>query len=95
MKFNINIGSKWVYSLGYCNHTGFNPLGSCEKGKELGSACIRDTYCKSQNCHLLKCVKRKPVKDGPCTKDQHQGTNQFVISNKSIYSYINYLTRMH
>lgn len=55
----------------FCDHTGINPIGSCADGKKLNDSCFFDRHCKSKNCHLLKCVNRKPVKDGPCTKDIH------------------------
>ncbi len=58
--------------LEYCNHTGINPIGTCTKRKDLGHICIRDAYCLSLNCYLLKCVSRKPIKGGTCSKNQHQ-----------------------
>ena len=55
----------------YCDHTGLNPIGSCKAGKENKEMCAFDRHCKSKVCHLLRCQARKPVRDGPCTKDQH------------------------
>jgi hypothetical protein len=48
----------------YCDHNGINPIGSCKVGKESDKSCLLDRYCQSKNCHHLKCVARKPVKDG-------------------------------
>ena len=48
-------------------------LSNCliTKGKENNVTCIFDRHCRSKVCHHLKCVAKKPVKDGPCTKNQH------------------------
>jgi hypothetical protein len=62
---------------------GINPVGTCNKRKDVGAICNRDTYCKSGNCHLLKCVKRKPMKDGPCSEDQHQECIEKQYCSKS------------
>lgn len=55
----------------FCDHTGINPFGNCRKGYEVGTKCTFDRHCMSKHCHLMKCVNRKLVKDGPCSKDQH------------------------
>lgn len=55
----------------FCDHTGINPFGTCRKGYEVGQKCTFDRHCMSKHCHLMKCVARKPVKNGPCSKDQH------------------------
>ncbi len=48
----------------YCDHTGINPVGKCAVGKANQDSCIMDRYCRSKNCHHLKCVANKPIKDG-------------------------------
>ena len=55
----------------YCDHTGINPFGSCKDGKDTNQTCVFDRHCKTKQCHLLKCVKKKPVRDGVCEKDMH------------------------
>ena len=55
----------------FCDHTGINPFGSCRVGYPDNAKCHFDRHCKSKYCHLLKCVGKKPVRDGPCTKNQH------------------------
>lgn len=55
----------------FCDHTGINPIGDCKIGYPDNSKCTFDRHCKSKVCHLFKCVGKKPVKDGPCTKDYH------------------------
>jgi len=55
----------------FCDHHGINPIGSCKVGHETNHSCVFDRHCRSKICHLLKCVNKKPVKDGPCTKDHH------------------------
>ncbi|CAF0893184.1 unnamed protein product [Brachionus calyciflorus] len=54
-------------SYEYCDHIGINPFGSCKEGRELNQKCVFDRHCKTKYCHLLKCVKRKPIRDGPCS----------------------------
>ncbi|CAF0925631.1 unnamed protein product [Brachionus calyciflorus] len=55
----------------FCDHTGINPIGSCKEGKKVNDSCVFDRHCRTKNCHLFKCVSRKPVRDGPCTEDTH------------------------
>lgn len=71
----------------FCDHTGINPFGSCKVGKEVKESCILDRYCKSKHCHLMRCVPRKPVKDGPCSKDQHDEciATQYCSHKENIY----------
>jgi hypothetical protein len=56
----------------YCDHHGINPIGSCKQGHETNHSCVFDRHCRSKICHLLKCVNKKPVKDGPCTENHHE-----------------------
>lgn len=56
----------------YCEHSGINPFGSCKIGKENKQSCVFDRHCRSKICHHLKCTSKKPVKDGVCSKDQHE-----------------------
>lgn len=55
----------------FCDHTGINPIGTCRAGYPNGAKCTFDRHCRSKNCSSRRCVGRKPVKDGPCSKDQH------------------------
>lgn len=55
----------------FCDHTGLNPFGSCRLGYENKASCHFDRHCKSKVCHSFKCEGKRPVRDGPCTKDQH------------------------
>lgn len=55
----------------FCDHTGINPIGSCRTGYPNGARCTFDRHCGSKNCNSRRCVARKPIKDGPCSKDQH------------------------
>ena len=79
----------------YCDHTGINPFGSCKQGKETNHTCVFDRHCKTKNCHLLKCVTKKPVKDGVCTKDTHsecipeQYCHHEIKNKKDFYKCIN------
>jgi hypothetical protein len=71
----------------YCDHTGINPLGKCHAGKNLKESCVFDRHCKSKHCHLLKCVARKPVKDGPCAPNEHSECiqTQYCSHKENIY----------
>lgn len=69
--FNTCISDHQCSHNQFCDHNGINPIGSCADGKKIGEKCILDRYCQSKNCYLLKCVQRKPVRDGPCTEDSH------------------------
>ena len=55
----------------YCDHKLPNPIGACKIGYKNGDACAFDRHCSSKYCHLLKCVSRKPVRNGPCEKSNH------------------------
>lgn len=68
----------------FCDHTGINPMGDCRKGYENGKKCTFDRHCSSKHCHFMKCVARKPERDGPCSKDQHQDCieSQYCGQNK-------------
>jgi hypothetical protein len=55
----------------YCDHKFPNPIGECKIGHKNGDTCAFDRHCSSKNCHFLKCVGRKPVKNGPCEKNNH------------------------
>jgi hypothetical protein len=71
----------------YCDHTGINPLGKCHAGKETKESCVFDRHCKSKNCHLMKCVARKPVRDGPCAANEHSECiqSQYCSHKENIY----------
>lgn len=56
----------------YCDHTGINPIGSCKLGKELGASCALDRYCQTKQCHVFKCMRRKPERDATCQAYQHE-----------------------
>lgn len=77
----------------YCDHVGVNPIGSCHQGKDLEQKCLFDRHCRSKYCHHFRCVSKKPVKDGPCTKNNHMeciesqycsstGKNGYVCKNR-------------
>ena len=69
--FNKCISDHECKPMEFCDHSGINPLGSCKVGKELKSTCVFDRHCKSKVCHHMKCVNKKPVKDGPCNPHEH------------------------
>lgn len=71
----------------FCDHTGINPIGSCRVGYELGAKCHFDRHCKTKHCHLTRCVSRKPVKDGLCSKNQHDDCieSQFCAKSGSVF----------
>ena len=71
----------------YCDHSGINPIGKCTPGKELKSSCVFDRHCKSKHCHHMKCVVRKPVKDGPCAPNEHTECipTQYCSHKEKIY----------
>lgn len=50
----------------FCDHQWPNPIGTCTEGTKNGGTCAMDRYCSSKQCHIFKCVARKPVLDGPC-----------------------------
>ena len=56
----------------FCDHTGINPIGSCAQGKANNRSCVFDRHCRSKYCHHLKCIGKKPVKDGKCSRDHHE-----------------------
>lgn len=71
----------------FCDHTGLNPIGSCRQGYVNGAKCTFDRHCRSKQCHTRRCVARKPVKDGPCSKDQHDECieTQYCSHKENIY----------
>jgi hypothetical protein len=85
--FGKCVGDNECKTHEFCDHTGINPIGSCKVGKEVSKSCVFDRHCASKNCHLLKCVARKPVKDGPCTKDKHDECipSQYCSHKENVY----------
>jgi hypothetical protein len=69
--FNKCISDHECKTNEYCDHSGINPIGKCTIGKELKTSCMFDRHCQSKHCHLMRCVARKPVKDGPCAPNEH------------------------
>lgn len=71
----------------FCDHTGLNPIGECKMGYSNGVKCHFDRHCRSKNCYSRKCVPRKPEKDGPCSKDQHDECieSQYCSHKENIY----------
>ena len=69
--FGVCISDKECKPTEYCDHHLPNPFGDCKTGYKIGGACIFDRHCSSKHCHLLKCVNRKAVKNGPCEKYKH------------------------
>ena len=56
----------------FCDHNGINPIGACRLGYPNDAKCHFDRHCSSKYCHKYKCIGKKPVRDGPCIKDQHE-----------------------
>lgn len=66
----------------YCDHHLPNPIGDCKLGYKNGHTCLLDRHCSSKNCHHLKCVGRKPVRDGPCDTHDECIQEQFCTEKK-------------
>lgn len=81
--FNKCISDHECQTGEYCDHTGINPFGSCKEGKKQNESCVFDRHCKSKYCHHFKCVSKKPVKDGLCSKDAHTECLQEQFCSKS------------
>lgn len=70
--FNKCISDHECKPAQFCDHNGVNPIGSCVPGYPLGQSCHFDRHCASKYCHNYKCVAKKPLRNGPCQKNQHQ-----------------------
>ena len=56
----------------YCDHEHTrNPIGKCHVKLNLTQTCTHNDQCFSAICHLTKCVRRIPVKDGECQPNEH------------------------